>query len=214
MSRVDIPAQDAFYGPWIINFASVATANITALNMTSSQALQLTGMATAFQTAFGDTDEAKLNLASKVATKNTIRAVSEESFRAAAKFVNSNGNVSSGLKAELGITITPSSAGPVANPSELVAVGYDNGQNKLAWSRNGNAKGTSFSIEAKYGASGPWTFVAYTTKTKFTHNGQTPGQMVTYRIIAQRDDLQSGASNQATIYEISEVETFTLKQAA
>lgn len=214
MSRVDIPSQDAYFGPWITNFASVATANITALNMTSSQALQLTGLATAFSTSFDDTAEAKTNLASKVATKNTTRLVAEESFRAAAKFVNANNNVSSGLKAELGISMSPSPAGPVATPLDLTATGFSNGAVKLAWDRAGNAGGTAFLIEAKYGLSTVWSFVAMTTRAKYTHSNQTPGNQITYRVTAQRDGIQSEPSDIAVLYQVSEVETFTLKQAA
>lgn len=214
MSRVLIPAQDSLYGPWITTFASVATANITALNMTSGQALALTGLATAFTDALEDSTAKKAASQGAVATKDLIRSVSEESFRASAKLINANLGVSAELKAELGISVTPSVVTPVAPPTELVALGYDTGFNKLTWKRNGNMAGTTFLIEYRLGGSATWNFVAVTGKTKYMHPGQTPGIEITYRVTAQRDDLQSMPSNQSTLYGPEESEVLTLKQAA
>lgn len=214
MSRVNIPTQDSIYGPWITTFASVATANITALGMTSGQALALTGLATSFGNALEDSTEKKAAAQGAVATKDLIRSVSEESFRAAAKLINANMNVSTALKAELGISVTPSVTAPVAPPTELVAIGYDTGFNKLTWKRNGNPDRTTFLIESRLGGSATWSFVAVTNKTRFMHSGQIPGLEITYRVTAQRDDLQSMPSNQSTLYGPEESEILTLKQAA
>lgn len=214
MSRVNIPTQDSLYGPWITTFASVATANITALGMTSGQALALTGLATAFNDAYEDATEKKTAAQGAVATKDLIRATSEEQFRAAGKLINANMSVSTALKAELGISVTPSVVSPVTPPTELVAIGYDTGFNKLTWKRNGNMAGTTFLIESRLGGSASWSFVAVTNKTKFMHSGQIPGVEITYRVTAQRDDLQSMPSNQSTLYGPEESETLTLKQAA
>lgn len=214
MSRVDIPSFDSEYMPWIINFASVATANATLLNLTSGQTTNLTALATAFQNAYEDSEATKITAKSKVATKNSMRAASEAAFRSVAGFVNANDNVSDGVKADLGITITPSSAGPVVQPTDLVAVGGDNGTNRLAWSRTGNAYGTSFIIEAKIGESGPWTYVNSTTRVKYADAGRTPGIQIAYRVIAQRDGVSSSPSNTAVIYLASEAEVISLHKAA
>lgn len=214
MSRVDIPRQDPQAINWVTTFASVATANATLLNLTVGQTTTLTGLATAFSNAYDDSEEAKADAKGKVSTKDGMRQACLEQFRSTAKVINANPNISSALKANLGISVTPSVAGPVVSPIDLVAKGFANGANKLSWKRNGNASGTTFGIEAMYDGAGPWVFVAFTTKTRFNHSGQTPGRMVTYRTFAQRDDIKSDPSEWAVLYPISEVETFTLKQAA
>lgn len=214
MSRVSIPTQDSLFGPWITTFASVATANFTALNMTSSQALQLTGLATAFTTAYEDSQAQKALAQGAVANKDEVRAIAQASFQAAGKFVNANNNVPTPLKAELGITVTPSEIVAVSPPTDLVAVGYDTGYNKLVWKRGGNTPGTAFVIECRIGSAIDWNFVSMTTKTKFVHTGQTPGVQITYRVYAQRDDLQSMPSNMAVLYDPEESSVITLKEAA
>lgn len=214
MSRIDIPKQDSLFGPWASNFASVAAANVTTLQLTTGQATALTTLSNKFETAYTNSQVAKVNAKGKVGAKNIARGDCEEMIRSVAKVINASNTIPETLKADLGITISPSPIGPVTSPSSLVANGFDNGQNKLSWKRNGNAPRTAFLIEVKYGATGPWQFVAITSKTRFVHEGQTPGQMTTYRVFAQRNDFQSGASNLAVIYEDSVTEVITLPQAA
>lgn len=214
MSRLSIPTQDSLFGPWITTFASVASANITALNITSGQATALTGLATAFNTAYEDSVEKKAAAQGAVATKDNFRTASEAAFRGVGKVINANANISSALKAELGISVTPSEIVAVTPPTELVALGYDTGYNKLTWKRNGNPSGTAFIIECRIGESATWAFVAVTTKVKYMHSGTTPGVPITYRVSAQRDDVQSMPSNMATLYDPEETEVITLKEAA
>lgn len=214
MSRVDIPKQDAAYNAWITNFVSVATANATLLNLTVGQTTTLNGLATAFSTAYDDSEGSKITTKSKVALKDSMREASEGQIRVTAKVINANPSISNSLKADLGITIAPAPAGPVGPPSDLLVVGYDNGVNKLSWSRNGNGEGTAFILEARIGTSVNWSYVGMTTKTKFSQMEMTPGEQVMYRVVAQRDDIQSAPSNVAIVYPIAEAETFSLSEAA
>lgn len=182
--------------------------------MTSGQVAGLTGLATAFQSAVVDNNEAKLNAKGKSATKRLVRTTSEEQFRAAAKVINANPAISSALKSELGLNVSPSPVGPVAPVEDLSVKGFSNGDNKLVWKRAGNKGGTVFQVQAKIGGTGPWTIVGTTTRIRFTHSGQTPGVAMLYRIVSERGGTLSSPSNEASVYAGEETQVFTLKQAA
>lgn len=214
MASENIPAKDSQYGPWIINFASVATANATVLNMTGGQVAGLTGLATAFETAMVDSNEARLNAKGKTATKRLVRTTSEEQFRAAARVITANPAISSALKSELGLNVSPSPVGPVLPVDDLSVKGFSNGDNKLVWKRATNAQGTVFQVQAKVGGTGPWVIVGTTTRIRFTHSGQTPGVAMLYRIVSERGGTLSSPSNEASVYAGEETQVFTLKQAA
>lgn len=214
MSSENIPRKDAEYAPWIINFASVATANATILNLTVGEASTLTVMANAFEGAQTDSVAKKAALKGATATKKGLRAGTEQLFRSTAKVIAANTGITPDLKAELGLNVLPTPVGPVVPVIDLAVSGFANGENKLVWKRNGNAQGTFFRIEAKFGASSVWTFVANTTRIRYVHTGQTPGVQVTYRVISQRGEVVSGPSNEAVVYSSSEAEVVNLSLAA
>ena len=86
-------------------------------------------------------------------------------------------------------------------PTNLVAYGTDIGINLLSWNRNGNKANTTFIIEAKIGAATTWQIVGTATKAEFKHTGQTPGQKVSYRVLARRPAGDSDFSNTAVVYD-------------
>lgn len=214
MATENIPSKDAEYGPWIINFASVATANATLLNLSVGQAATLTGLATVFESAQADSIATKAAAEGATATKRGFRTASEQQFRVTAKIIAANPNITDALKSELGLSVVPGTLGPVVPVIDLSATGFANGDNNLRWKRNGNANGTTFRVEAKYGASSEWTFVATTNRIRYVHTGQTPGVMVTYRIISQRGEVQSSPSSETVIYSSGGEGGVELKLAA
>lgn len=214
MSNESIPGRDDLYGPWIINFASVATANATLLNLSVGQTSTLTSLATAFENAQITNTAAKLAAKGAASAKRGMRQATEDQFRSTAKVINANPNITNTLKSELGINVTPTPVGPVVPATDLTAIGYANGQNKLKWKRGTNAPGTGYLIEASYGDSEEWSFVAMSTATRYTHTSQTPGAKVTYRVISQRAGVQGGASNEAIVYGVATTPVLTLHEAA
>lgn len=214
MATENVPSRDSLFAPWIINFASVATANATLLNLTVGQAANLTAHATLFETAFEENNAAKTNAKGKATVKRNIRKASEELFRGTAKVIAANGNIDPELKAELGINTSPSSLGPVVPVTDLAVAGFATGTNKLSWKRNGNADGTTFLIEARYGESAIWTLIDVATSTRYNHTDQTPGVQVQYRIISQRAGIKSDPSNEAVVYGTPAPESVSLKLAA
>ena len=214
MSTYNIPDQDALYQQWITNFATVAAANATELGLSTGDTTAMTTQSAGFTTAYNNSQTTKNTLKSRIASKNNKRTSSEALFRTYAKQINANSSISDELKAQLGITITPSVVGPVVPPIDLVVTGYETGVNKLAWKRNGNAQGTAFIIESKPETSGVWTIINVCTATKFDHTGQVPGQRVSYRISAKRGNSQSVPCAPVSVYDDAVPPVLTLHEAA
>lgn len=214
MSRVDIPNDDALFLQWIDNFSKEAAANATALGLTTGQTTTLTTLSADFATAYSASQTGKVTAKGLVATKNTMRLASEAQFRSIAKVINANPNIASGLKADLGINMTPAFSGPVVTPTNLVVTGYENGENVLVWNRSGNAKGTAFVVEAMVGEAASWSMISTVTKLKFVHTGQIPGQKVSYRVYAKRGDFQSSPCASVPVYDNNETPVLMLKTAA
>lgn len=214
MTTENIPTKDALYSQWVLNFASVATANATILGLSSGQTSMFNALANAFEDAYDESQAAKVTSKAKTGQKDALRKSSETVFRNAAKMIGANMDVTAELKGDLGLKTTTTPVSPINPPTDLSATGYANGGNVLKWKRNSNSKRTTFLIEARIGSSINWTFVAVTTKTTFTHAGQTPGQQITYRVIAQRAESQSLPSNLAVVYGPESAEVVTLPLAA
>lgn len=195
-----IPGPDAQYNDWGQNFSVVCAGSAVALGLSGPELTEINDAANEFNEAYTTSETAKNAARGAVAMKDESRVSTTEVFRRFARQFLADPNVPSSLLAELGLNVGSGSSGPVQVPTELSAVGYDNGENKLRWNRNGNAANTVFVVEARVGNTGEWFFVDVTTKTRFTHDGQTPGTEVFYRVYAQRAGSQSGYSNIAVVY--------------
>ncbi len=84
-------------------------------------------------------------------------------------------------------------------PVELSVTGYSNGENLLKFKRNGNGYGVNFVIESRVGLE-DWKIAGITRRKKFSHDGQTPGGKVSYRVKAQSASSESQYSDVAVIY--------------
>lgn len=214
MSRVEVPNKDAQFANWAKKFADNAAVYAAELNLTPEQIEALTESVEQFREAYTESQAAKAKAAGKINAKDSLRRACEDLIRPTARVINANPNIENLVKAKLGINVVGHSAGPVQPPTDLVAKGFANGVNQISWSRNGNARNTTFLIEASYDRSGVWEFVGVTNKTKFTHTGQIPGRRVVYRVFAARDDVRSGSSNWGCIYELATSEDQSPRLAA
>lgn len=213
MANENIPSRDSEYGPWIINFASVATANATLLNLTVGQTTNISTLATAFENSLIAANADKATAKGSTAVKNNMRTASEQAVRGAAKLISANPNISPTLKTELGMNVSPSPGGPLVPVTELTSAANENGTVLLTWNRNGNNSRTIFVVQAKTGVSGPWQMVGSTTRVRFTRTGQIPGELTFFRVISQRGEATSFPSTQSSVYAPEDAEVFTLKAA-
>jgi len=195
-----LPGPDAQYNDWGQNFSTVCTANAVALGLSAGELTEISGASSDFDNAYVTSETAKNAARGAVAMKDEARVETTEVYRRYARQFLADPSLPLSLLADLGLNVGSGGAGPVSVPTELSAVGYDNGENKLRWNRNGNVATTIFVVEARIGNEGEWFFVDVTTKTRFTHDGQTPGTEVFYRVYAQRAGSQSGYSNIAVVY--------------
>jgi hypothetical protein len=84
-------------------------------------------------------------------------------------------------------------------PTDFVANPFANGTVSCSWKRAGNKPSVTFVVEASTDGSN-WTVVSLGNKTKVTLTGYTPGNTVSFRVVAARGELRSPASNVSTIY--------------
>ncbi|MBS1715827.1 MAG: fibronectin type III domain-containing protein [Armatimonadetes bacterium] len=190
------------FAAWMANFQSVAAANALALQLDVSELSEIAAANTQFAASFSAQETAR------AAAKGATALCDQEWSEALAVVAKYNAqfqaipNINPALLGQLGLNV-PGGGGtvPVFAPSDLSATGSSNGVNALRWNRNGNESGTTYVIEASYGESGAWQIVDNSSRTKFDHDGQTPGQFVRYRVYAQCGATKSAPSGTASVYD-------------
>ncbi len=199
-----IPAPDLDYQAWLVNFVTVANANLAALGLVAGDMTPVTTAKTPFDTAIPDVVTKQQALAQAVQNKVTTRKTSVGTVRTVVRKIQANPAVTNALKAQLGITVKDISPTPVTPvpPLDLVARGLDTGTNILNWKRNGNKPSVQFVIEAKIGTSTAWVLIDVTSATKYSHVFQQPGVKAIYRVRARRGSAVSEPSNEAVVYGV------------
>ncbi len=197
-----LPAKDADLQGWLTNFLAVVQQDAALLGLSAADVGNLQSRVTDFTTSLGSVNAGKTAFESAVAAKTSVRGLTETDVRDYVRRIQANPNVDNALKVSLGITVrsdTRSATAP-ATPTSLLAQPFASGVNLLEWNRNANKPGTQFVIECKPPLAEAWGFVAVTTKTRFSHTGQTPGAALLYRITAQRGDESSIPSEAVMVY--------------
>lgn len=200
MSSQDfIPSDDGNLVNWYSNFAQQCDSYSTILGLTAAEVTAIENNASSFDTAWKTSGAAKQAAKEAVAQKDTVRRNVVSAARALAREFKTNPAVTPAIQAALGITTTtpPIAVTPV---TDVIGVGQSNGVNQLSWNRNGNRSGTTFVVEYRIGNAGDWNFAGVTTRSKFSHTGQTPGQEVWYRIISSRAGVNSVPSDPEAVY--------------
>ncbi len=200
MPNESIPSRDSEYSSWLANFATVAAAHAGALQLTPAQASDLAQLAADFAQALEEIQAARAAFKGKAANKRNAREASAELFRSIGRQIQANPDIDDALKADLGLQVARKPTSPLAPASHLAATVVSGTQARLVWDRNGNSDRTTFLIEAKIGDSSTWTLLAATTRTRYIHTFQTPGQQIVYRVVSQRGQTQSSPSNSAVVF--------------
>ncbi len=202
MSEQYLPSNDAQYAAWLTNFHTVAAANATELGLGTGDLLAIQTSLTNINAAIANDTAARAASKAATQTKKETRRGSNDIVRGYARSIQADSDVSDGLRTALGLPVHKQPAGPVTpvQPAALVATPVATGVNILKWKHGGNAPGAVYVVEASTPGVGAWTLVGVSTKTRFDHEGVTPGQPLMYRVWAQRGDMQSVASNQAIVY--------------
>jgi len=209
-----IPTKEGDLATYATNFKDVSFANQAALGLTALQFTEIEDAANDYAAALQDWVTGKLLADGYLVVKNDQKAATVEVLRRYGQMILHNPAVSNTLKAQLGLTVTPSPFGPVQVPTNLVANGYQTGVVELRWDRAGNSKTTMFAVEARYLNDPEWTLLGNTSKTRFTSDGHAPGDQVSFRVTATRGDNVSAPSTPYILYGGSDAVPITLEAAA
>lgn len=214
MAKLNIPDQDSKLRQWLSQFSESAALHQAELGLTNDEVEALEEAAAEFSAAYGECEIYRNLARGKTRTKDMARERAEALFRSIGKVILVDSNIGPQVKADLGMNPGDTPASQIAPPTQLAAVGYSNGENRLSWQRNGNSVHTMFLIEALKGTESEWKFIAATTRVRFVDRGQKPGQRVIYRVRSQRGRNLSAPSNTAMIYSNGEERTISLPKAA
>ncbi|MCE9558662.1 MAG: hypothetical protein K8R88_06895 [Armatimonadetes bacterium] len=149
---------------------------------------------------------------SATATKNVTKKSLVTMVQLLNKKVQANPSVTDALKLDAGFSV------PDTSPTAVIAVGvatlnvngYETGENKLKWSRSGNAPSVKFAVFASHDSGANWSQIAAITKTRFTHTGQTPGDAVWYKVVAYSANNTAPASPISVAYPEGSSNSLTL----
>jgi hypothetical protein len=119
-SQPYIPAADADFSNWLLNFSTVLTAAPIDYGLTAGDATIVAGENTAFQAAYTLATDPGTRTSATVAAKDAARASAESIVRPYAQRIKVNPAVSNEMRSTIGVTIdtfppTPIPA-PLTNP--------------------------------------------------------------------------------------------------
>jgi hypothetical protein len=203
---------------FVENLAAKAAQHLVQLKLSNSQMTNLNqktqAYATALQAQTAAADAAKAATITKAESRQEILDL----VRMHANQWQADPSVSDALKQELGLPVHDSKPTPrnVFVPADLIIRPTVSGTNLLRWKRNGNQPGAMFEIEYSLDAPGFWQYLDTSSRASYSHDGQTPGRAVYYRVRAKRTDRVSDWSNMAVAYgqETDPATTLTLEEAA
>lgn len=202
--RPYFPTIDEEALPWIEHFISVANANQPESGLSVAQIDDLNDLHLAYSIAVGTKLAAMTAAKQSVTARNAAKAAAIAKLRELAQVVRNNPAVPLALKEDLWLKAPDAPAAPVmpSKPENFASVGNANGWNDLSWERGENPRGMDYVIEVRpWGTTDPWQYVGFTSKTKFRHEGQTPGVALTYRVYAQRNGVKGTVSNTSNVYD-------------
>lgn len=119
MSGPYIPARDADYSAWLLNFATLIVLDPTDYGLLAGDAVAINAVNTSFQAAFVLATNPATRTAPTVAAKDAARVNSEQTVRPYAQRIRNNTTVSDLLKVGLGLTIPSTTPTPI--PAPIVA---------------------------------------------------------------------------------------------
>jgi hypothetical protein len=116
MSTPYIPARDADFSAWLLNFATLIAANPTNYGLLAGDAVTISAVDTTFQAAYTLATNPATRTAPTVAAKDAARVNAEQTVRPYAQRIRNNTAVSDLLKVGLGLTIPSTTPTPIPAP--------------------------------------------------------------------------------------------------
>lgn len=117
-----IPAPDADFNTWAVNFDTLLAANPTAYGETSGTAAPVTAAVGAWGAAYTLATDPSTRTPSTVADKDAARAAAEATIRPIANRINANALVTNMQRSDLGLTIRKTTRTPIPAPTTAPTV--------------------------------------------------------------------------------------------
>lgn len=202
MSSDFLPDSDKELIAWASRFITIATANITATQLSSAQIAALNTKTQEAQAASNDADAKRKAAEAATLVKKDKIALLTTNAREINRVLQGNLIITAETKFKLGLKVRPAKRKPIALvvPTKLQVVGNPGRQNILSWDANGNPPNTLYEVQASYGEGEPYFLVTALIGTRYVHQGVRPGQEMIYRVRAKRRTKYSDYSSLITVY--------------
>lgn len=116
MAKPYIPARDADFNVWILNFSAVLTAAPTSYGLVAADAVIVSGVKNSWVTAWGLASAPATRTSSTIAAKDAARLSAETIIRPYAVGISLNPAVSNANKTTIGVTVRSTVPTPVPPP--------------------------------------------------------------------------------------------------
>ena len=196
------PRRDSELTGWLNRFVTACNTYATPLGISQGELATISAAADNFISSYDASESARQAAKGAVGTKDDAKRATAQTIRAFVREFQANPNITTEMRDAMGITVPSDSRTktPPKTPLSPEAIGRTDGVNVISWNRNGNANGTQFVVEVSYDGGTDWDFAGVTTKAKFDHLNQIPGQTAYYRVFATRSGLNSTYSNSVVVY--------------
>jgi hypothetical protein len=200
--------------PFAVNFQSVVGTTPANWNLSTAQITALSTASDELQAANDDYTAKEAAFRSAVRAREAARQASIDAISSAANSIYAKSSLTPAQIASTGLSPRSTSRTKVVPsiPNELVALPNTEGAVQLKWKRNGNPGSVTFIVQSS--ADGEtWANTAYTSKSRATLSGFTPGTPAWFRICATRNDLVSTPCQCVSIYAPEPPAQLSLKVA-
>lgn len=130
-----VPADDAGFDAWAVNFSTLLTADPTAYGEDAASALAVQNEVDIWVPAYAAAIDPSTRTPATVAAKDAARVAVEDAARPVAQRINANGAVSNQQRADLGLTIRKTTRTPIPPPISAPSINLVNAiptQHKLS----------------------------------------------------------------------------------
>lgn len=216
MKQDFLPGNEDELVLWATHFVTVATANSTALVLTTPQITDFNTKTQALSTARQNVEDKRKAAEASVEDKDIKKRAVVTTARDLNRYIQGQPGVKDNIKTDLGLSVRKPHPKPVkpVTPADLKVVTDWSGFNALKWKSGGNTSGVLYEVQALFGDAAEWTVIATTSVRSFTHHGVTPGMRIEYRVAAKRRTDYSGYTDVAVAYPKPNETKLILQKAA
>lgn len=119
MQNPYIPAQDAQFDSWLVNFSTLLTASPTTYGLTSGDATTVAGVTTAWSAAYLAATDPSTRTSVTIAAKDAARTTATQTVRPLATQISRNPAVDNGDKTAIGVNLPNTARTPIPPPTTV-----------------------------------------------------------------------------------------------